>query len=460
METAMNLSKKIISLLFILNVAFAQLISIQGIARDNSGASLKDGDHTITFRLYKALTGGSSVWSEAQTLKVVNGVFSTNLGSETSMASLNFNDKFFLSLEIGSNGELSPRSPLTMTPYAIMAQLDGATNVIPASGKVGFGTTSPDQQLHVKGKAKIESDIRLEHDDSQTGYIIHPRSNANYDRLYIAPKIGGKDEWSKGITLRQDGRLGVGTADPVDKLHVIGKMRADNNGDALHLVGTDHVKLNLHPKGASGGAQGVLGWVNKNSTVMYIKGLLGDIQLQAKSGSKVYTNNNFEAPNIMYIVDKKSSGNFNNQTIQFTGLNLDKHKRYKLFFTVYASGKNDSRFYIRLNDNTASNVHRGESECKFWGGGWGHDNVGNAGVTLGRQGWNQGGWVSGEVTIQRYPDGNGASINGKIGNSATNPVNCNSYGRFGDGANVTSIKLISSQIKWSRGEATVYAVPY
>jgi hypothetical protein len=56
--------------------------------------------------------------------------------------------------------------------------------------------------------------------------------------------------------------------------------------------------------------------------------------------------------------------------------------------------------------------------------------------------------------------GNGASINGKIGNSATNPVNCNSYGRFGNGANVTSIKLISTQINWSRGEATVYAVPY
>lgn len=460
MEKVMNLSKKIISLLFILNVAFAQLISIQGIARDNSGASLKDGDHTITFRLYKALSGGNAVWSEAQTLKVVNGVFSTNLGSETSMASLNFNDKFFLSLEIGSNGELSPRSPLTMTPYAIMAQLDGATNVIPASGNVGFGTKSPDRELHVKGEVKIESNLRLEHDDSQTGYTIHPRSNANYDKLYIAPKINGKDEWSKGITLRQDGRLGVGTGAPTDKLHVDGKVRIDQNGTGLTIVGDDHSKIHLMPKGTSQGAQGVFGWLTKNSTVMYIKGMLGDVRIDAKPGNKVYTTNNFEAPNIMYIVDKKSSSNFSNKVIEFTGLNLDKHKRYKLFFTVYASGKNDSHFYIRLNNNTANNVHRGESECKFWSGGWGHNNVGNLGVNLGRQGWNQGGWVSGEVTIQRYPDGNGASINGKIGNSATNPVNCNSYGRFGNGTNVTSIKLISTQINWSRGEATVYAVPY
>ena len=457
----MNFSKKIISLLFILNIAFAQLISIQGIARDNSGASLKDGDHTITFRLYKALSGGNAVWSEAQTLKVVNGVFSTNLGSETSMASLNFNDKYFLSLEIGSNGELSPRSPLTMTPYAIMAQLDGATNVIPSAGKVGFGTTNPDRELHVKGEAKIESNIRLEHDDSKAGYIIHPRSGAKYDKLYIAPKINGREEWNKGITLRQDGRLGVGTGDPADKLHVKGKMRADNNGDALHLVGTDHVKLSLHPRGTGGGAQGVVGWLSKNNPVMYIKGMLGDVRIDAKSGSKVYTTNNFEAPNIMYIIDKKSSGNFNNQTIEFKNLNLDKHKRYKLFFTVFANSKSpDSHFYIRLNNNTGNNVHKGESECKHWGSGIAHNNVGNAGVNLGRQGWGQGGWVSGEVTIQRYPDGNGASINSKMGISATNPVNCNGYGRFGHGSNVTSIKLISSTIKWNRGEVTLYAVPY
>ena len=456
----MNLSKKIISLLFILNVAFAQLISIQGIARDNSGASLKDGDHTITFRLYKALSGGNAVWSEAQTLKVVNGVFSTNLGSETSMSSLNFNDKYFLSLEIGSNGELSPRSPLTMTPYAIMAQLDGSTNVIPASGKVGFGTTSPDQQLHVKGKAKIESDIRLEHDDSQTGYIIHPRSNANYDKLYIAPKIAGKDEWSKGITLRQDGRLGVGTGDPTDKLHVDGKVRIDQNGTGLTIVGDDHSKIHLMPRGTSQGAQGVLGWLSKNSTVMYIKGMLGDVRIDAKPGNKVYTTNNFEAPNIMYIVDKKSSSNFSSKEINFSGINLDKDKKYKLFFTVYADGKSDSHFYIRLNNDTRSNIHRGESMCKFWGSGEYPNNVGNSGVTLGRQGWSQGGYVSGEVTIQRYRNGNGASVNGKIGISATNPVNCTSYGRFGSGTNVTSIKLISTQINFKDGELTLYALPH
>jgi len=52
------------------NSIFAQLLSIQGVARDSEGQSLADGSYTFTFRLYDAEIGGTLKWSENQTLDV------------------------------------------------------------------------------------------------------------------------------------------------------------------------------------------------------------------------------------------------------------------------------------------------------------------------------------------------------------------------------------------------------
>jgi len=60
------------------------------------------------------------------------------------MSGLNFDTEYWLSIEIGSNGELSPRSKLTLTPYAAVAQIDGTSNVFPEAGNVGIGTIGPD----------------------------------------------------------------------------------------------------------------------------------------------------------------------------------------------------------------------------------------------------------------------------------------------------------------------------
>ena len=44
---------------------------------------------------------------------------------------------------------------MTMSPYAIMAGLEGTTNVVPQSGNVGIGTASPSFKLHVIGDGQI-----------------------------------------------------------------------------------------------------------------------------------------------------------------------------------------------------------------------------------------------------------------------------------------------------------------
>ena len=54
-------------------------INYQGTLTDNLGNSL-DGDYAMTFAIYDVDTGGSSIWSETQTVTVADGVYNVILG--------------------------------------------------------------------------------------------------------------------------------------------------------------------------------------------------------------------------------------------------------------------------------------------------------------------------------------------------------------------------------------------
>jgi len=160
--------KRLMTVMFVLfilcsSVVFGQLLSIQGVARNSEGQSLADGSYTFKFRLYDAETGGTAKWNESQTLVVKNGVFSGNLGAVNNMAddNLDFNQEYWLSIEIGSNGEMSPRSKLTLTPYAAVSQINGTSNVFTQDANVGIGTTTPAYKLDVKGQIYAGGGIKV-----------------------------------------------------------------------------------------------------------------------------------------------------------------------------------------------------------------------------------------------------------------------------------------------------------
>jgi len=95
----------------ILNFALAEiphLIQYQGKATDKAG-SPATGDHTIEFRLYDHVSSGSRVWSETHTaVPIYNGLFFVLLGGVTPL-DLAFKKPYWLSLEIDSDGEFTPR---------------------------------------------------------------------------------------------------------------------------------------------------------------------------------------------------------------------------------------------------------------------------------------------------------------------------------------------------------------
>ncbi|MBN1794210.1 MAG: hypothetical protein JW844_04520, partial [Candidatus Omnitrophica bacterium] len=95
-------------------------ISFQGRLTDADDNPLS-GDYQVTFRLYDAATSGNKQWEEVQDVSVVRGIFSCLLGSVSDFASVDFNDSYWLSVEIGDDGEMEPRQRVTSVAYAINA---------------------------------------------------------------------------------------------------------------------------------------------------------------------------------------------------------------------------------------------------------------------------------------------------------------------------------------------------
>ncbi|RCK74537.1 MAG: hypothetical protein IGBAC_1485 [Ignavibacteriae bacterium] len=97
-----------------------RLLSYQGVLTDSLGNPKPDGSYQITFRLYESAVGGSSIWSEEKTLEIKRGLFSTILGDQNPFdADVKFDKQYWMSLQVASEPELSPRIPLTAVGYSL-----------------------------------------------------------------------------------------------------------------------------------------------------------------------------------------------------------------------------------------------------------------------------------------------------------------------------------------------------
>jgi hypothetical protein len=123
-------------------------LSYQGMLTDTLGASKPDGNYDLTFRLFDSENGGSALWTEAKSLTVKRGLFSTQLGDAVSFgSSVKFDKPYWLSVQVGSQAELAPRVPLSAvayslnTPIADSARIAGTVpNNTITSAKIQNGT--------------------------------------------------------------------------------------------------------------------------------------------------------------------------------------------------------------------------------------------------------------------------------------------------------------------------------
>jgi hypothetical protein len=99
-------------------------MSYQGFIAQSSGAPISDGTHAITVSLYEVLTAGTPIYTEAQSVLVVKGLFNMMIGSTSSIPqNVLFDKGYFVGVSVDGGSELVPRVPLGSVPYALRSAI-------------------------------------------------------------------------------------------------------------------------------------------------------------------------------------------------------------------------------------------------------------------------------------------------------------------------------------------------
>lgn len=117
----------LLALLMALALTFAgyadipHVINFQGKATDINGASL-NGTYNLTFKIYDHGTAGNLEWQEThQNLTITNGIFQVLLGSVTAL-NLPFDEDYWITIAVNTDGEMTPRTRLASVGYAYKAE--------------------------------------------------------------------------------------------------------------------------------------------------------------------------------------------------------------------------------------------------------------------------------------------------------------------------------------------------
>jgi len=123
----------------------------------------------MTFSLYDTIqiAGVTPLWTETQTVQLLDGNFAVILGSVSPLSlDLFASSQRYLSVNLGGFEVISPQLILSV-PYAMQAgNLYSADN-----GRVGIGTTDPGAALDVQGTIKASMDVTASGSLSASGTI-------------------------------------------------------------------------------------------------------------------------------------------------------------------------------------------------------------------------------------------------------------------------------------------------
>ncbi len=265
----------ILALFFISGVLFPQVpqtISYQGVLTDTDGAIVHDGNYPIVFTLYDALTGGTNLWTETQTVSVSGGLFNVILGSVNPI-NLEFDKQYWLGISIEGGDELTPRTELTSSAYSLNTRnipdnivtaekvADGnlvrsinslKDNVTLAAGSnvnisesgntitisaTGGGISSLDGVSNDGGNIDLVagSNITITPDDANNKITIAATGGSSGDNLgnhTATQNIRLNGHWlsgdggNEGIYVHGSGKVGIGSNNPLVEFDVHGTTRA------------------------------------------------------------------------------------------------------------------------------------------------------------------------------------------------------------------------------------------
>lgn len=230
--------------------AVPALISYQGKVVDGTGVGLGTGtplNRKILFRLFDAGTGGNRLWSEEQTVTLSNGDFSVILGQgigasyngspenpRPSLLTVFAGTDRYLEI-IVDNGDgtftptdspITPRQRLISTAFAVRASVaDGI-----ASGS-DFSLKDANYGLGWYGTGRPFNGLSLD------GPVLYGASGG---------ALGSVNGSTQNMALRwtNDGKIGIGTASPTEKLDIVGNAKVSGTVTAASLSSGGSVSAN------------------------------------------------------------------------------------------------------------------------------------------------------------------------------------------------------------------------
>ena len=174
------------------------------------------------------------------------------------------NNKGNVRIVAGSNGVNGQTGDLVLTSGAgTKFHMDGDT------GNIGIGATNPIHgQLEVRGVAN-DTTIAIHEDDGTHKAQLHLRSGGNDVKLYQSGTDNkfhiDTESVSKAFTLATDGKVGIATDSPSEKLHVNGNIKVEGGetyydvykgprttGEYLYLTSTRGISFIDHGAGTMG----------------------------------------------------------------------------------------------------------------------------------------------------------------------------------------------------------------
>ena len=97
-------------------------IPFQGKLIDPATNNPKNGTFSVVFALYDAPAAGNTLFTETQDVVVTNGVFAVQIGTVSLLSADMFSGaSAYLGVKVGTDAEMTPRQPLSMSPYAFTA---------------------------------------------------------------------------------------------------------------------------------------------------------------------------------------------------------------------------------------------------------------------------------------------------------------------------------------------------
>ncbi len=130
-----------------LSAQIPRSLSYQGILVDNAGMAMPNGSYTLAMRMYDAANDGTLLHEQSAIVEVVDGLFATTIGPfDVEMA---FDRPYWLAIALSGGSEMSPRTPLQASPYALSAA--SATSIAPEATGLLRSLNGLDGTVNIRG---------------------------------------------------------------------------------------------------------------------------------------------------------------------------------------------------------------------------------------------------------------------------------------------------------------------